>query len=101
MATKLIEEISKNFGDDYKSNYEEALKELIQAKIQNKEIEEPDAAPRTDNVVDLMEALQRSLNASKVAPTMTDTGMGTEARRAAGTETGPAATPTPRRRRKV
>ncbi|AUS10438.1 Ku protein [Laceyella sacchari] len=101
MATKLIEEISKNFGDDYKSNYEEALKELIQAKIQNKEIEEPDVAPRTDNVVDLMEALQRSLNASKVAPTMTDPGMGTEARRAAGTETGPAATPTPRRRRKV
>ncbi|SEN71701.1 hypothetical protein [Lihuaxuella thermophila] len=32
MAAKLIEEISGAFRDDYKSNYEEALKELIEPK---------------------------------------------------------------------
>jgi DNA end-binding protein Ku len=65
MAAKLIEEISGDFRDDYKSNYEEALKELIEAKIQNQEVEQPVAEPRANNVVDLMDALQRSLNATK------------------------------------
>lgn len=65
MAKKLIDEISSSFRNDYKSNYEEALKELIEVKIQNAEVEQPVAAPRADNVVDLMEALKRSLNATK------------------------------------
>ncbi|MFC4769707.1 Ku protein [Effusibacillus consociatus] len=65
MATKLIQEISGAFRDDYRSNYEAALKELIEAKVQNEEVEQPAAAPRADNVVDLMEALKRSLNATK------------------------------------
>lgn len=65
MAKKLIEEISSSFRNDYQSNYEEALKELIEAKIQNAEVEQPVAASRADNVVDLMEALKRSLKATK------------------------------------
>ncbi len=65
MASVLIEEISEAFRNDYKSNYEEALKVLIEAKLQKHEVEQPEAAPRVDNVVNLMEALQRSLNVSK------------------------------------
>ncbi len=60
MASRLIEEISESFHNDYQSNYEEALKKLIESKIQNKEVEEPEAE-RASNVVDLMEALQQSL----------------------------------------
>lgn len=65
MAARLIEEISGAFRDDYKSGYETALQQLIKAKVQNAEAEQPVAAPRADNVVDLMEALKRSLNAAK------------------------------------
>jgi DNA end-binding protein Ku len=72
MAIKLIEEISEAFRGDYKSNYEEALRNLIEAKVQNAEIEQPAASPRTNNVVDLMEALKRSLNAAKENPAGTD-----------------------------
>jgi DNA end-binding protein Ku len=106
MATRLIEEISGAFRDDYKSNYEEALKELIQAKIQNKEVEEPEAAPRADNVVDLMEALQRSLNATKEKQPQkqaepTAVVAGGEKPLATGADIKPVTSPTPRRRRKV
>ncbi|MET3292464.1 Ku protein [Brevibacillus fluminis] len=65
MATKLIQEISKDFTGDYKSNYEEALKTLIEAKVQNQEIEQPESTTRMNNVIDLMEALQRSLNVAE------------------------------------
>ncbi|BCJ88147.1 non-homologous end joining protein Ku [Effusibacillus dendaii] len=63
MAVRLIEEISSQFRTDYQSNYEAALKELIAAKVQNAEIDQPQAAPAS-NVVDLMEALKRSLAAT-------------------------------------
>lgn len=62
MATRLIGEISESFRNDYKSNYEEALRKLIESKIQNKEVEEPQTE-RASNIVDLMEALQQSLKA--------------------------------------
>ncbi|MGO0063009.1 non-homologous end joining protein Ku [Brevibacillus fluminis] len=65
MATKLIQEISKNFTGDYKSNYEEALKTLIEAKVQKQEIEQPESTARMNNVIDLMEALQKSLNVAE------------------------------------
>lgn len=57
MAIQLIEQISGDFRSDYHSNYEAALQQLIQAKMQNVELEQP-AIP---HVVDLMEALTRSL----------------------------------------
>ncbi|GAX91456.1 Ku protein [Effusibacillus lacus] len=114
IATRLIEEISGAFRDDYKSNYEEALKELIHAKVQNAEVDQPVTQPQADNVVDLMEALKQSLTQTKekqakkkpeataevpekepvaVAPTGTEPN-----HRGNGT---PAAEPPKRRRRKV
>ncbi|SHE40971.1 DNA end-binding protein Ku [Seinonella peptonophila] len=65
MANRLIEEISSSFKDDYQSNYEEALKELIEVKVQNKEIAQPEAEMKNEKVVDLMEALQQSLKQTK------------------------------------
>lgn len=59
MAVQLIDQISGAFRNDYRSNYEAALQELIHSKMQNREIVQPQAAP----VVDLMEALTRSLAA--------------------------------------
>lgn len=97
MATKLIEEISGEFRNDYKSNYEEALKQLIERKIQNKEVEEPEAIARTDNVVDLMEALKRSLSERQAKPGKV---VGGE-EKASTTGIDPSPTATPRRRRKV
>lgn len=57
MAVQLIDQISGAFRNDYRSDYEAALGQLIQAKLQNREIEQPEVTP----VVDLMEALTRSL----------------------------------------
>lgn len=108
MAKKLIEEISSSFRNDYKSNYEEALKELIEAKIQNAEVEQPVAAPRADNVVDLMEALKRSLNTTKEMNRNKDSAEAVpEPAAATGTDAETAAVPVPgqegpkRRRRRV
>ncbi|WP_274651084.1 Ku protein [Paenibacillus humicola] len=59
MAVQLIREISGAFRSDYRSNYEAALQQLIQAKLQNREIVQPQISP----VADLMEALKLSLAA--------------------------------------
>ncbi|CAG7652521.1 Ku protein [Paenibacillus allorhizosphaerae] len=59
MAVQLINKISGAFRNDYRSNYEDALQQLIQAKIQNRAIEQPQISP----VIDLMEALHLSLAA--------------------------------------
>lgn len=108
MAKKLIEEISSSFRHDYKSNYEDALKQLIEAKLQNAEVEQPVAAPRTDNVVDLMEALKRSLTATKEMNQRKEAAApGSESAAATGTDAGTvqSAAPgpgqeTPKRRRR-
>ncbi|MBD0382921.1 non-homologous end joining protein Ku [Paenibacillus sedimenti] len=61
MAVQLINQICGVFRNDYRSNYEAALQQLIQAKIQNRAIEQPQISP----VIDLMEALQQSLAAHR------------------------------------
>jgi DNA end-binding protein Ku len=100
MAKTLIEQISGTFRNDYKSNYQEALKELINAKIQNIEIEEP-VAPRANNVVDLMESLKMSIERMRQQADR----KGTEIE-ATGTDVGTAVEPThatlekPKRRRR-
>lgn len=61
IAKKLIEHLTQAFDPEkYKDDYREALKALIDKKIEGKEIEvAPDTPER--NVIDLMEALQASL----------------------------------------
>lgn len=61
MATQLIENLTAPFDPEkYKDDYREALRELLNKKIQGEEIEVAPEAPQR-NVIDLMEALQASL----------------------------------------
>lgn len=70
IAKKLIEEISEDFHDNYQSDFEQALQSLIATKIEKQEVAKPEAVEPEQNVVDLMEALQKSLkqNKEKAAP---------------------------------
>lgn len=65
MAKQLIEQLTTAFDPEkYKDEYREALLEIIDSKISGKEIKVSEERPRT-NVVDLMEALQASIDQSK------------------------------------
>lgn len=65
IAVKLIENLTTPFEPEkYRDDYREALLELIDQKIAGKEIEMAPEAPQR-NVIDLMEALQASLNETK------------------------------------
>ncbi|UWG96121.1 Ku protein [Dehalobacter sp. DCM] len=69
IATQLIANLTAAFEPDkYKDDYREALRDLINKKIEGKEIEVAPEAPHR-NVIDLMEALQASLKESKKKPT--------------------------------
>jgi DNA end-binding protein Ku len=72
MAKALIETLVGDFRpEQYKDTYRENLEKLIAAKAKGKEIT-PAAEPKTAKVVDIMEALRKSLEskstASKGAP---------------------------------
>lgn len=68
IATKLIENLTAEFEPEkYTDEYREALQDLINKKIQGKEIEIAPEAPHR-NVIDLMEALQASLKEAKKQP---------------------------------
>jgi DNA end-binding protein Ku len=73
VATALIEKKTSEFDPKaFKDHYQAALRELIQRKLKSKgrkvaEVEEPARSPRGNNVVDLMSALKKSLEAGKPA----------------------------------
>src|SRR6266550_524962 len=58
--------------EKFEDHYEEALTELINAKRQGKTIGAK-PRPRADNVVDLMDALKRSISDSKASPAKSKT----------------------------
>ncbi|PKM94486.1 MAG: Ku protein [Firmicutes bacterium HGW-Firmicutes-1] len=65
IAQKLIDHLTQGFDPNkYKDDYREALKALIEKKIQGKEVKMAPDLPEK-NVIDLMEALQASLKESK------------------------------------
>lgn len=64
LAVQLIDQKSAPFKPDaYHDNYQEALRALVQEKMRGRKIvaEEEGARPSGSNVVDLMEALKRSV----------------------------------------
>lgn len=68
IATKLIDNLSAPFEPGkYKDDYREALRELINKKVEGKEIEIAPEIPHK-NVIDLMEALQASLKQTNKKP---------------------------------
>jgi DNA end-binding protein Ku len=65
MAKQLIEQLTAPFEPEkYEDDYREAVLELINSKISGNEVKVAKEKPKT-NVVDLMEALQASINESK------------------------------------
>ncbi|MDF2611430.1 MAG: Ku protein [Lachnospiraceae bacterium] len=65
MAKMLIDNMTKPFdSNNFKDEYQERLREAIMTKIQGKEIVTSDTE-LSNNVIDLMEALQKSLDLSK------------------------------------
>ena len=67
MAQSLIESMSADFDpDQYHDEYREALEQVIEAKVEGREVvEQPVEAEDTGSVVDLMAALRASVAAAK------------------------------------
>lgn len=73
MAKLLIEQLSAPFEPDkYKDEYRAAMTRMIEQKVAGEEISAAPEAKRT-NVIDLMAALQASLDATQTTP-VTDSG---------------------------
>ncbi len=69
LAAQLIGQKASAFAaDKYEDHYQTALKQLVQEKMKGAKIvaSNDDARPKGANVVDLMEALKRSVGGSKV-----------------------------------
>jgi len=66
MAMQLIDSMAGTWRpDDYRDTYTDRVKELISAKKKGEEVTVAEAAPEATNVVDLMSALQASVEAAK------------------------------------
>jgi DNA end-binding protein Ku len=67
MAESYIDTLSGDFQpDEYVDKYREALLEVVNAKVEGAEVTTPrEAEPAEDKVVDLMEALRRSVEQAK------------------------------------
>ncbi|MQA82871.1 MAG: Ku protein [Streptosporangiales bacterium] len=66
MATSLIEQMSGEFEpDEYSDEYREALQSVIEAKVEGREVVQPEEPEETGQVVDLMSALRASVEAAK------------------------------------
>ena len=68
MANQLVSAMTGEFDPArYKDEYREALEEVIQAKVEGKETVEVEAPEETGKLIDLMAALEASVNAAKEA----------------------------------
>lgn len=68
MAESLIEALAGDFDPtQYRDEYREALRELIEARVQGREVVAPAAPEGEAAVVDLMAALRASVDAAKKA----------------------------------
>jgi DNA end-binding protein Ku len=67
MAKSLVESMAGDFEPtQYTDQYREALQEVIDAKVEGRQVVEPEAAqPSSGNVVDLMSALRASVEAAR------------------------------------
>jgi DNA end-binding protein Ku len=64
MAKALVQQLTEEFEPTkYVNDYQEAIREVIEAKVEGEEVEV--AEPKAANVIDLMDALRASLEATK------------------------------------
>lgn len=65
LALQLIDNLTVSFDPErYRDNYRESLMDLIEARIQGKEISQPEV-PEDEGIIDLVDALKASLEASE------------------------------------
>ncbi|KQT89335.1 Ku protein [Marmoricola sp. Leaf446] len=69
MAQMLVETLAGDFdADDYEDDYREALEALVKAKIEGGEVKRtPETRKSSGEVVDLLAALQRSVDAARTS----------------------------------
>jgi DNA end-binding protein Ku len=69
MANMLVETLAGDFDpEEFEDDYAEAVQTLVQTKIEGGEVKKPPTAAKTSGeVVDLLAALQRSVEAAKTA----------------------------------
>ncbi|WP_445256785.1 non-homologous end joining protein Ku [Nocardioides aurantiacus] len=69
MAKMLVETLAGDFdADDYEDDYREALEALVKAKIEGGEVKRtPETRKSSGEVVDLLAALQRSVDAARTS----------------------------------
>ena len=68
MARQLVSAMTGEFDPaQYRDEYREALEAVIEAKVQGRETVEIEAPGETSNLIDLMAALEASVNAAKAA----------------------------------
>jgi DNA end-binding protein Ku len=66
MAASFVETMSGDFDpDEYTDDYRAALEALVAAKVEGREVAEPAEGESEGEVVDLMEALRKSVEAAK------------------------------------
>lgn len=84
MANSLIDALAGDFDpSEYSDSYREALQALIDAKVEGRELVAPPEAAEKGVVVDLMEALQQSVESAKRSREQEGNGSGSR-KRAAG-----------------
>jgi DNA end-binding protein Ku len=77
LAKQLIDAYTQPFEPSaFKDHYEEALRELVEAKINNLPIAEEPVEKKQGKVIDLMEALRKSLQQKKPVQAADDKAMG-------------------------
>jgi DNA end-binding protein Ku len=68
MARQLVSAMTAEFQPDaYKDEYRDALMQVIESKVEGHEVKAPEPAEETGKLVDLMAALEASVNAAKAA----------------------------------
>ena len=68
MARQLVESMTGDFdAGQYKDEYREALQQIIDAKVEGKEVVEVEEPEEGGKLIDLMAALEASVNAAKAA----------------------------------
>ena len=68
MARQLVSAMTAEFDPAaYKDEYRDALMQVIESKIEGHEVKAPEPAEETGKLVDLMAALEASVNAAKAA----------------------------------
>lgn len=69
MAKQLVENLTAEFSPDkYHDEYREELLKLIRAKIEGQQVIEPAPVPDQPQIIDLMEKLRASVEATKQQP---------------------------------